>query len=147
MPIRPIPVGYHTVTPYLTVKGAKKLIEFLEEAFGAKRLRQTVRPDGSVGNAEVLIGNSMVMISDATEQWLPMVSSIYLYVEDTDRIYKKAIEAGAESLYEPMDMFYGDRNAGIKDMFGNFWWIATHIEDVSDEEIQRRENLRMEHSA
>ncbi len=138
MEVKPIPQGYRTITPYLTVKGAKTLINFLERAFDAKNMRQTVRPDGSIGNAEVLIGDSMIMIADGTETWLSSPTSIYMYVENCDAVYQKAIEEGGESIIEPQDMFYGDRNAGVKDFCGNSWWIGTHIEDVSDEEIQNR---------
>jgi PhnB protein len=138
MEVKPIPPGYRTITPYLTVKGAKTLINFLERAFNAKNMRQTVRPDGSIGNAEVLIGDSMIMIADGTETWQSSPTSIYMYVENCDAVYQKAIEEGGESIIEPQDMFYGDRNAGIKDFCGNSWWIGTHIEDVSDEEIQNR---------
>jgi PhnB protein len=138
MEVKPIPQGYRTITPYLTVKGAKTLINFLERAFNAKNMRQTVRPDGSIGNAEVLIGDSMIMIADGTETWQSSPTSIYMYVENCDAVYRKAIEEGGESIIEPQDMFYGDRNAGVKDFCGNSWWIGTHIEDVSDEEIQNR---------
>jgi PhnB protein len=138
MEVKPIPQGYRTITPYLRVKGAKTLINFLERAFGAKNMRQTVRPDGSIGNAEVLIGDSMIMIADGTETWQSSPTSIYMYVENCDAVYQKAIEEGGESIIEPQDMFYGDRNAGVKDFCGNSWWIGTHIEDVSDEEIQNR---------
>jgi PhnB protein len=138
MEVKPIPQGYRTITPYLTVKGAKTLINFLERAFDAKNMRQTVRPDGSIGNAEVLIGDSMIMIADGTETWQSSPTSIYMYVENCDAVYRKAIEEGGESIIEPQDMFYGDRNAGVKDFCGNSWWIGTHIEDVSDEEIQNR---------
>jgi PhnB protein len=138
MEVKPIPPGYRTITPYLTVKGAKTLINFLERAFNAKNMRQTVRPDGSIGNAEVLIGDSMIMIADGTETWQSSPTSIYMYVENCDAVYRKAIEEGGESIIEPQDMFYGDRNAGVKDFCGNSWWIGTHIEDVSDEEIQNR---------
>jgi PhnB protein len=138
MEVKPIPPGYRTITPYLTVKGAKTLINFLERAFNAKNMRQTVRPDGSIGNAEVLIGDSMIMIADGTETWQSSPTSIYMYVENCDAVYQKAIEEGGESIIEPQDMFYGDRNAGVKDFCGNSWWIGTHIEDVSDEEIQNR---------
>ncbi len=138
MEVKPIPQGYRTITPYLTVKGAKTLINFLERAFNAKNMRQTVRPDGSIGNAEVLIGDSMIMIADGTETWQSSPTSIYMYVENCDAVYRKALEEGGESIIEPQDMFYGDRNAGVKDFCGNSWWIGTHIEDVSDEEIQNR---------
>ncbi len=138
MEVRSIPEGYRTITPYLTVKGAKNLIKFLEKAFDAKNMRQSLRPDGSVANAEVLIGDSMIMIADGTETWKPSPTSIYMYVENCDAVYRKAVESGGESLLEPQNMYYGDRNAGVKDFCGNSWWIGTHIEDVSDEEIQNR---------
>jgi PhnB protein len=138
MEVKPIPEGYRTITPYLTVKGAKTLIKFLEKAFDAKNMRQSLRPDGSVANAEVLIGDSMIMIADGTENWQPTQTSIYMYVENCDEVYRKALETGGESLLEPQNMYYGDRNAGIKDLCGNSWWIGTHIEDVADEEIQNR---------
>jgi PhnB protein len=138
MEVRAIPEGYRTITPYLTVKGAKNLIKFLEKAFGAKNLRQSVRPDGSIANAEVLIGDSMIMVADGTETWQSSPTSIYMYVENCDEVYRKAVETGGEPLMEPQNMYYGDRHAGVKDFCGNSWWIGTHIEDVSDEEIQNR---------
>lgn len=138
MEVKPIPEGYRTITPYLTVKGARNLIKFLEKAFDAKNMRQTLRPDGTIANAEVLIGDSMIMVADGTEFWSPAPSSIYMYVENCDTVYRKAVELGGESLMEPQNMYYGDRNAGIRDFCGNMWWIGTHIEDVADEEIQDR---------
>jgi len=139
MTVQPIPEGYHTVTPYLTVAGAAQLIEFLQQAFEAEALRCTIHPDGSILNAEVRIGNSIVIISDASDQWKPMPSAIYLYVNDTDATYARALQAGATSLMQPEDQFWGDRNAGVKDASGNNWWIATHQEDVSPEELATRE--------
>jgi PhnB protein len=139
MAVQPIPEGYHTITPYLTVTRAVQLIEFLKQAFEAEALRCTTRPDGSIMNAEVRIGNSNVMISEARGEWQPMPSAIYLYVNDTDVTYARALQAGATSLMQPEDQFWGDRNAGVKDASGNYWWIATHQEDVSPEELAKRE--------
>jgi PhnB protein len=134
----PIPKGYHTVTPVLTVHGAAKLIEFLTQAFDAKETYRLPGPNGEVMHAEVKIGDSMVMVGEATDQWKPMPATIALYVEDTDAWYKRALQAGATSVREPSDQFYGDRSAGVKDSAGNQWWIHTHIEDVPPEELQKR---------
>lgn len=138
MIVKPIPEGYHTVTPYLTVTGASQLIEFLKQAFNAQELRCTNHLDGSILNAEVQIGDSIVMFSEASEEWEPMPSAIYLYVDDTDATYDRALQAGATSLMKPENQFWGDRQAGVKDASGNYWWIATHQEDVSSEELAKR---------
>jgi PhnB protein len=139
MAVQPIPEGYHTITPYLIARDAARLIDFLQRAFHAEERHRSVGEDGTIRHAEVRIGNSIVMISEATEQYKPMPAMFYLYVEDTDATYKRAMEAGAVSLREPMDTFYGDRSAGVRDDFGNQWWIGTHQEDVSPEEMARRE--------
>lgn len=138
MPVKPIPEGYHTVTPYLTVPGVARLIEFLKQAFGAEEKERMARPDGAVMHAEVRIGDSMVMLGEPSGNFSPMPAMIYLYVDDTDAAYRRALEAGATSMMEPADQFYGDRNAGVKDPSGNLWWIATHKEDVPPEEMKRR---------
>ncbi len=138
MAVKPIPDGYHTVTPYLVVQGAATLIEFLKQAFEATEIRRTLHPEGSIMNAEVRIGDSVVMVSEARGEFKPMPSSIYLYVENTDLTYKRALQVGGTSMMEPEDEFYGDRNAGVKDPTGNHWWIATHQEDVSPEEMEKR---------
>jgi uncharacterized glyoxalase superfamily protein PhnB len=140
MAVKPIPDGYHTVTPYLTVDGAAKLLEFVKRAFGAEEVFRMDTPDGKVGHAEVRIGDSMVMLADATtsDQGKPMPAMIHLYVEDVDKVYRQAIEAGATSQREPTDMFYGDRTAGVSDEVGNSWWIATHVEDIPPEEMAKR---------
>ncbi|MFQ5627378.1 MAG: VOC family protein [bacterium] len=121
MPVKPIPDGYHTVTPYLVVEGVAKLIDFLKQAFGAEKTDCMKRPDGTVMHAQLKIGNSVVMMGEAQSEWPPMPASLYLYVEDTDAVYKRALEAGATSAMEPANQFYGDRNAGVKDPSGNFW--------------------------
>lgn len=139
MSVKPIPDGYHTATPYLVVEGASKLIDFLKQAFMATEIYRMTRPDGKVGHAEVRIGDSVIMLGDMGGKWKSMPSSIYLYVPNIDAVYRQALEAGAISLMEPADQFYGDRSAGVRDPFGNHWFIATHIEDVSPEELTRRE--------
>jgi PhnB protein len=143
MPVKPIPDGYHTVTPVLTLHGAAKLIEFLKQAFDAKETYRLAGPDGSVMHAEVKIGDSMVMVGEATDQWKPIQVTVALYVEDADAWYKRALRAGAASVREPSDQFYGDRSAGVKDFAGNQWWIHTHIEDVTPEEIKKRAEVWM----
>jgi PhnB protein len=138
MAVKPIPDGYHTVTPYLSVEGASGLIDFLQEAFGAELKFKMASPDGKVGHAEVRLGDSNVMLSDVCGQWGPRTAAIYLYVPDVDATYRRAVDAGATSLHEPTDQFYGDRSAGVQDAFGNMWWIATHVEDVAPDELERR---------
>ena len=130
MAVKAIREGFHTVTPYLMVREAAKLIDFVKEAFAATEL---FRGTGSAGgiHAEVRIGDSMVMIGGAgTWNGEPMPAAIYLYMDDVDAVYKRALQAGAASLSEPADQPYGDRLAGVKDSFGNVWYIATHLEDV-----------------
>ncbi len=138
MAVKPVPEGYHSVTPYLTVRGADQLIEFLKQAFGGKEKERHMRPDGTIMHAEVTIGDSIIMLGEANQQWQPRPASLYLYVEDTDGTYRRALDLGATSVMEPADQFYGDRNAGISDPSGNLWWIATHVEDVSNEELEKR---------
>lgn len=136
MSVKAIPEGFHSVTPYLLVKDGAKLIEFVERAFGAEQVERLEDPDGTVRHAQVKIGDSFVMLG--TPQGEPMPSSLYLYVPDCDAVYAQALAAGATSIMEPADQFYGDRGAGVTDPCGNLWWIGTHIEDVSHEELQRR---------
>jgi PhnB protein len=136
--VRAIPDGFHTVTPYLVVPDAAGLIDFLKEAFDAEEMFRMARPDGGIMHAQVKVGDSVVMMSGASEQCPSMAAGLYLYVEDADRLYQRALAAGATSLMEPMDAFWGDRMGGVKDSSGNCWWIATHVEDVSQEEIAKR---------
>lgn len=143
MAVKPIPEGYHSVTPYLIAAGADKLIDFVTEAFGAEVIERLTRADGTIGHAEVRIGDSVVMLSEARGEWKPMPAAIYLYVPDTDATYRSALGAGATSVMEPADQFYGDRNAGVKDLVGNLWWIGTHKEDVPREELERRAAANM----
>jgi uncharacterized glyoxalase superfamily protein PhnB len=136
--VQPIPDGFHTVTPYLLVDDAAGLIPFLERAFGATLLGRYDSPDGRLMHASLQIGDSKVMMGQAAEQWPAMPAMLHLYVEDVDAVYRRAVEAGARSIREPEDQFYGDRSGGVVDPAGNQWWITTHIEDVSDEEMARR---------
>ena len=138
MAVQPIPEGYHTVQPYLMVHGAKDLLEFVEKVFGATQIEFMGREDGKVMHAEVRIGNSIVMIADAQDPWPPMPAALYVYVPNVDETFKKAVAAGGTSVMEPADQFYGDRHGGVKDRWGNFWWVATRVENVSREEVERR---------
>ena len=136
--VKPIPDGYHTITPYIIAKGADKLIGFIKNAFGGKELSVHKMPDGSIMHAEVQVGDSRIMISEASDRYPAAPAMLHLYVNDCDGTYKKAVQAGGVSLREPVNEFYGDRTAGIKDVSGNQWWISTHVEDVSPEEMERR---------
>jgi PhnB protein len=138
MYVKSIPEGYHTVTPYLTVDGAGQVLDFLKKAFDAVEVFRMSRPDGSIGHAELRIGDSLTMLAEAGAECKPMPTALYIYVNDTDATYRRAIEAGASSLMQPADQFHGDRNAGVKDAAGNYWWIATHVEDVPPDELARR---------
>jgi uncharacterized glyoxalase superfamily protein PhnB len=138
MAVKPIPDGYHSVTPYLVVKGAAQMIDFLKEAFGAQETFRMPGPEG-IMHAEVRIGDSVVMMSDAMGEYGPMPTMLFLYVEDVDAVYKRALQAGATSTQKPEDQFWGDRAGAVKDAFGNQWWMATHVEDVPFEELERRQ--------
>ncbi len=137
MAVKAIPDGYHTVTPFLSVKGAGKLLDFLKNAFGAKEVMRMPGPGGVVMHAEVNIGDSRLMVSE-TMQGEPIKGSFYLYVNDADALYKSALKAGASSERPPTDEFWGDRTAMVKDAFGNTWSVATHKEDVPPEEMSKR---------
>ena len=148
--VKPIPEGYHTLTPYLVVDGAEKVIRFMKEAFGAQPVFEPMmRPDGKVMHAEYRIGDSVVMISDSSERAQATSAMLHLYVPNVDAVYQKALKAGATSLMEPADMFYGDRSGGVKDAAGNRWHIGTHVEDVSPAELKRRatEFMKQQHKA
>jgi uncharacterized glyoxalase superfamily protein PhnB len=132
------PDGYHTVTPYLIVHDASSLIDFLKQVFDAREEQRFAQPDGSIMHAEVRIGDSVVMIADANEANSPRAGMLHIYLEDMDTVYRRALVAGATSIREPEDQFYGDRTAGVEDPFGDQLWLTTHIEDVSPEELQRR---------
>lgn len=137
MSVRPIPEGYHTLTPYLTLKGVPQMIEFLKNAFEAKEISRSTLPDGRIANVELKIGDSMIMLGESPrDESHPM--ALYMYVVDADATYARAVQVGAKSLMPPADQIYGDRLGGVTDHVGNSWWIATRKENVSPEEIERR---------
>ncbi|MDX1396694.1 MAG: VOC family protein [Gemmatimonadota bacterium] len=132
-------VSYHTVTPYLMVEGVPTLIEWLAAAFGASEVGRLMRPDGSLMHAEVLIGDSPVMLGEPMGEFRAMPASIYLRVDDCDATYARALGAGGVSAMEVMTMAHaGERYGGVIDPSGNIWWVASHVEDVSWSEQQRR---------
>jgi uncharacterized glyoxalase superfamily protein PhnB len=138
MSVNPIPDGYHTVTPYLVVEDMVKLIDFLKAAFDAEVVEKITLPEGKHIHAAIKIGDSIIMMGSASENFSPLYSMIHIYTPDVDQVYQKAISAGATPVMEPSDQYYGDRSAGVKGPMGNYWWIATHIEDISSEEMTRR---------
>ena len=146
--VKAIPEGWHSVTAYISVKGAVEAIEFYKNAFGAKETGRLTMPDGSIGHAELEIGDSKIMLAEENKQWGNLSPqtiggtpvSLCIYVEDVDAVFAKALQAGAKVTGEMVvkDQFYGDRTGGITDPFGHQWSIMTHIEDVSFEEMQKR---------
>jgi PhnB protein len=144
--VKPIPEGYHAVTPYLCIREAEKALDFYARAFGAKEKVRMPGPDGKVMHAEILIGDSMVMLGEENPQQnakSPLAFggtpvSIMLYVPDVDAVFKKATTAGAKADAPPADMFWGDRYGKLTDPFGHSWGIATHVEDVTPEEMKKR---------
>jgi uncharacterized glyoxalase superfamily protein PhnB len=124
--IRP---GFHTVTPYLIVQDAPRLIAFLLQVFEGQESRRDLHSDGTIMNAEVRVGNSVVELAEANSAWPAQPGALHVYVHDTDATYRRALQAGATVLYEPADMPYGERSAGVKDPTGNHWFIATYQSD------------------
>lgn len=143
MSVNPIPEGYHTVTPYLIVEDVDRCIDFMRAAFGAEEKERVPGKDGRTGHGEVLIGDSHVMLGRAQEEYPARPCMLYLYVPNTDTTYRQALAAGATSLQEPADMFYGDRNAGVRDADGNSWYIATRQENLTPEELAERAKEHM----
>lgn len=144
-PGKPIPEGYHTITPYLTVKGAEKAIEFYKKALGAQETVRMPGPDGrGIVHAELKIGDSIIMLHDEMPENKSPQSlggspvGLYLYLQDVDAAFKKAVAAGAQELQPVQDMFWGDRVGQFKDPFGHFWTLATHKEDLTPEEVAKR---------
>jgi PhnB protein len=133
-----IPNGYHTLTPYLTVPDGEGMLRFLEDVFAAKLVERLNRPDGTLKHAELQLGDSRIMVGQANEKFTPRPQTLYVYLPDVDAAFKRALDAGAKSLMEVADQFYGDRSGGFEDHAGNWWWVATHVEDVTPEEMQRR---------
>ena len=144
--VKATPDGYHTATPYLIIQGAAAALDFYKKVFGATELMRMAEPDGQIGHAEMRIGDSCIMLADEAPQMgyrgpkalggTPV--SLMLYVEDGDAVVARAVAAGAKLTQPVQDKFYGDRNGSIEDPFGHVWTIATHIEDVSPEDMKRR---------
>jgi PhnB protein len=132
------PAGYRTVTPYLVVDGAGRLIAFIVDVLGGTEMMRLPGPDGRLGHAEIRVGDSVVMLADVPPSGEVTTSMLHVYVSDSDATYKRALAAGATSLREPTNEFYGDRMSGAQDVFGNKWYFATHFEDVPDDEMARR---------
>lgn len=138
MSVQSIPKGYHTITPYLVVKDVDEVVTFIQKAFDARVDASIKNEDQQTMHAEITIGDSKLMIGREQEPGTATSSMLYLYMKDTDNVYKKALKAGGVSIMEPTDQFYGDRNAAVQGPSDTQWWIGTHIEDVSPEEIQKR---------
>jgi PhnB protein len=149
--IKPIPEGYHSVTPYLVIRDAARAIEFYKQAFGATERMRVDRGDGKIMHAEVRIGDSPIMMCDEApemgargpETFGGSPVMIHLYVEDVDAVFEQAKKAGAEVMTPLADQFYGDRAGGLQDPFGHVWWVASQKEEVSDDELRRRAAERM----
>jgi PhnB protein len=147
MSTKPIPEGHHTVAPYLAIKNAAEALEFYKKAFGATETFRLMMPDGRLGHGEIRLGDSVIMLSDEFPEYDGGTSPktlggssvcIHLYVEDVDAFFKTALSAGARERKPVMDQFYGDRSGQLEDPFGHLWWVATHKEDVSMEELKKR---------
>jgi PhnB protein len=132
------PQGWQNVIPYLMAQDARGVLSFAQEVFGAELIEVVEREDGSVMHAELRIGDSIVMVAQGNERFPALPAMLYVYVEDCDAVYQKGLAAGATSLREPTTEFYGDRSGGFGDSSGNQWWVATHVEDVTPEEMERR---------
>jgi uncharacterized glyoxalase superfamily protein PhnB len=139
MAMKPRPEGYHSVTTYLVVPRAAEVMEFLKRALGAAELFRMEAPGGKIAHAELRIGDSPIMLADASDEWKPMPAMLYVYAdEEVDAVYRRALDHGAVSVKPPEDQFYGDRNATVRDLAGNLWSIANHVEDVPPGELERR---------
>jgi len=143
--VKPIPEGYHTATPYLICNGASEAIEFYKKVFGAKETVRMPMPGGTLGHAEIRIGDSVIMLADenpehgarSPQHYGGTPVSVLLYVEEVDEVFKQAVSAGAKAVRPPQDMFYGDRASTITDPFGHSWYIHTHVKDVTPEEMRK----------
>lgn len=150
MAVKPIPEGYHTLTPYLIVKGAAAALEFYARALGAQELVRMADPSGKVGHAEMKIGDSPFMLADEFPEMGALAPpaggghsvSFLVYVPDVDAAFARALAAGAKAVRPVQDQFYGDRSGTLEDPFGHQWTLATHVEDVSPEEMERRASGR-----
>jgi PhnB protein len=148
--VRPIPEGYHTITPQLTCRDAARAIEFYKEVFGAKEIHRMAGPGGKVMHAELQIGDSRIMLADeypgmsaAPDPSRVQSSSLFIYTENVDSVFNHAVKSGAKGDMPPADMFWGDRFGRLTDPFGHLWGIATHIEDVVPQEMEKRMKAAM----
>ncbi|MBI6659404.1 VOC family protein [Pseudomonas carnis] len=144
MNVKAIPDGYHSLTPYMGIDKAGEAIDFYKKAFGATQVMRLDMPDGRVGHAELRIGDSSLMLGTPCDQMAlrnpdeHTSIGLHLYVEDVDAQFQRAVDAGATVVSEPKDQFYGDRSASVKDPFGHLWFLATHKEDLTEEQIRQR---------
>ena len=144
--VKPIPQGYHSATPYLTLNDASRALDFYKRAFGAQEVMRMAGPNGKIGHAEIKIGDSMIMLADempgnfgqSPQSLGGTTSGIFLYVENVDAVFQQAVSAGAHPESQPADMFWGDRFGKLKDPFGHAWMVATHKEDVAPAEMKKR---------
>ena len=147
--VNPVPAGYHSVTPYLSVKGAAKALDFYQRAFGAEVVVRMDMPDGRVGHAEIVIGDSHVMLADEMPEMADALTKspqtlggssfgLMIYLPDVDARFKRALDAGGTVKRPVQDQFYGDRTGTLQDPFGHIWTLGTHVEDVSPEEMKKR---------
>jgi PhnB protein len=152
MTVKAVPEGYHAVTPYLICKGAAAAIDYYKNVFGASEMMRHAAPDGKIGHAEIEIGGSVIMLADEAPEVKALSPGtvggtpvgLMLYVEDVDAVFKRALAAGATEIQPLEDKFYGDRGGTLLDPFGHMWMLATHKEDVSPEEMERRAQAAME---
>jgi PhnB protein len=144
--VKAIPDGYHSVTPYLMIQGAAKAIEFYKRAFGAEEIMHMDGPDGKITHAEIKIGDSRIMLSDemsgaacrSPQSLGGSTASVFVYLENVDSVFDQAVKAGAKVVMAPSDQPWGDRFSTVTDPFGHVWSLATHVEDVTPEEMSRR---------
>lgn len=144
--VKPIPEGYRSITPYLIIKGAARAIDFYKQAFGATEIMRFPGPNNTIGHAELRIGDSVIMLADepqdghyrSPEAYGGSPISLMVYIEDVDKVFANALSLGARQVQPVKDQFYGDRSGNLVDPFGHIWTVATHVEDVSHEEMQRR---------
>jgi PhnB protein len=136
--IRPVPEGYHVVTPWIISRDTARLLDFVKEAFGAEEMGRVPAEDGSIGHAEFRIGDSVVMAFDSKPEWPDTPAFLRLYLEDGDEVYRRALEAGAVSVTEMTEHLFGDRVGRVRDPQGNVWWIQSRVEEVDPEEMGRR---------
>jgi PhnB protein len=144
--VKPIPDGYHSITPYLIVDDGARAIEFYKKAFNAREMMRMPGPGGKLGHAEIRIGDSVVMLADeapemdarSAKHYGGSPVSLMVYVEDVDKLFPQAVAAGAKEVRPVADQFYGDRSGTLKDPFGHSWHLSTHKEDVSEEEMKKR---------